>query len=52
MIETARLENTTYNILIALGKEADFLYSTIDTYAEDRETTKAKIEPATGLLVA
>jgi vacuolar-type H+-ATPase subunit H len=30
-----RLENSIYNILIALGKEADFLYSTLDTYIED-----------------
>jgi vacuolar-type H+-ATPase subunit H len=29
------LDNSTYNILIALGKEADFLYSTLDTYIED-----------------
>jgi hypothetical protein len=33
--ETTRLENSTYNILIALGREADFLYSTLDTYIED-----------------
>ena len=33
--ESTRLENSTYNILIALGKEADFLYSTADTYIED-----------------
>jgi rubrerythrin len=30
--ETTKLENSTYNILIALGKDADFLYDTIDTY--------------------
>ena len=30
-----KLENSTYNVLIALGKEADFLYSTVDTYIED-----------------
>ncbi|HYT01461.1 MAG TPA: hypothetical protein VEL70_01045 [Candidatus Acidoferrum sp.] len=35
MTETTRLENSTYNILRALGKEADFLYSTLDTYIED-----------------
>jgi hypothetical protein len=35
MTQTTRLDNSTYNILIALGKEADFLYSTIDTYIED-----------------
>jgi vacuolar-type H+-ATPase subunit H len=33
--QTTKLENSTYNILIALGKEADFLYSTVDTYIED-----------------
>jgi rubrerythrin len=33
--ETTKLENSTYNILKALGKEAKFLYSTIDTYMED-----------------
>ena len=33
--ETTKLENSTYNILMALGKEAQFLYSTIDTYMED-----------------
>ncbi|HEY5631578.1 MAG TPA: hypothetical protein VIR31_05585, partial [Nitrososphaeraceae archaeon] len=31
------LENSTFNILIALGKEAQFLYSTIDTYRSDAE---------------
>jgi len=35
--ENTRLENSTYNILMALGKEADFLYSTIDTYIQDAE---------------
>jgi hypothetical protein len=29
------IDNSTYNILITLGKEADFLYSTLDTYIED-----------------
>lgn len=33
--ESIRLENSTYNILMALGNEADFLYSTVDTYLED-----------------
>jgi hypothetical protein len=33
--ESTRLENSTYNILMALGNEADFLYSTVDTYIED-----------------
>jgi rubrerythrin len=35
--ETTGLENSTFNILIALGKEAQFLYSTIDTYKSDAE---------------
>jgi hypothetical protein len=35
MTQSTRLDNSTYNILIALGKEADFLYSTVDTYLED-----------------
>jgi hypothetical protein len=35
--ESTRLENSTYNILSALGKEAQFLYSTIDTYIRDAE---------------
>jgi hypothetical protein len=35
--ESTRLENSTYNILSALGKEAQFLYSTISTYISDAE---------------
>ena len=35
--ETTGLENTTFDILIALGKEAQFLYSTVDTYRSDAE---------------
>ena len=35
--ETTGLENSTFNILIALGKEAQFLYFTIDTYKSDAE---------------
>jgi hypothetical protein len=35
--ETTRLENITFDILIALGKEAQFLYSTIDTYINDAQ---------------
>jgi rubrerythrin len=35
--ETTGLENVTFNILIALGKEAQFLYSTINTYRSDAE---------------
>jgi rubrerythrin len=33
--QTTKLENSSYNILRALGKEAKFLYSAIDTYIED-----------------
>jgi hypothetical protein len=33
--ETTRLVNSIYNILIALGQEARFLYSTIDACIED-----------------
>ena len=35
--EITRLENSTFDILIALGKEAQFLYSTIDTYTSDAQ---------------
>jgi hypothetical protein len=43
--ETTRLENSTYNILIALGKEAKFLYSAIDTYMEDaRKDNNSELE--------
>ena len=35
MTEKTRLDNSTYNILRALGKEADFMYSTVDRYIED-----------------
>ena len=43
--ETTKLENSTYNILIALGKEARFLYSAIDTYIEDaRKDNNSELE--------
>ena len=35
--ETTRLENSTYDILRAVGKDADFLYDTVDTYINDAE---------------
>jgi rubrerythrin len=35
--ETTKLENSTFNILIALGKEAQFMYSTINTYISDAQ---------------
>ena len=43
--ETTKLENSTYNILMALGKEAKFLYSTIDTFIEDaRKDNNSEVE--------
>ncbi|HJU35110.1 MAG TPA: hypothetical protein VJ695_08320 [Nitrososphaera sp.] len=43
--ETTKLENSTYNILMALGKEAQFLYSTIDTYMNDaRKDNNSELE--------
>ena len=43
--ETTKLENSTYNILIALGKEARFLYSAIDTYIDDaRKDNNSQLE--------
>ena len=35
MTEKTKLDNSTYNILRTLGKEADFMYSTVDKYIED-----------------
>lgn len=35
MTQATKIENSTYNILRALGREADFLYSTVDTHIED-----------------
>jgi hypothetical protein len=43
--ETTKLENSTYNILIALGNEARFLYSGIDTYIDDaRKDNNSELE--------
>jgi rubrerythrin len=43
--ETTKLENSTYNILMALGKEARFQYSIIDTYIEDaRKDNNSELE--------
>ena len=33
--EHTGLDNTTYNLISALEKEADFLYTTVGTYMED-----------------
>ena len=38
--ENTRLDNSTYNVMVALGREADFLHSTIDTYIADAQITK------------
>ena len=40
--ENTRLDNSTYNVMVALGREADFLHSTIDTYIAD---AREKIKP-------
>jgi rubrerythrin len=43
--ETTKLENSTYNILKALGKEAKFLSSAIDTYIDDaRKDNNSELE--------
>jgi rubrerythrin len=43
--ETTKLENSTYNILIAIGKEARFLYSAIDTFIDDaRKDNNSELE--------
>lgn len=36
--QTTGLENSTYNILSAMGREADFLYSTVDRYIQDAQS--------------
>jgi hypothetical protein len=35
--EKTRIDNSTYNILVALGIEANFLHSTVDTYISDAQ---------------
>ena len=35
--ETTRFENSTYNTLRAIGKNADFLYDTVDTRINDAQ---------------
>jgi hypothetical protein len=32
-----KLDNSTYNVMAALGREADFLHSTVDKYIEDAQ---------------
>jgi hypothetical protein len=36
--ESTKLENSTYNVLSALGREADFLYATVDKYIQDAQS--------------
>jgi hypothetical protein len=36
--ENTKLENPTYNVLSALGRESDFLYSTVDKYIQDAQS--------------
>jgi len=36
--ENTKLENSNYNVLSALGREADFLYSTVEKYIEDSQS--------------
>ncbi len=35
--EATRLENSTYDILRALGKDVDFLYDTANVYINDAQ---------------
>jgi predicted SnoaL-like aldol condensation-catalyzing enzyme len=37
-MENTQLQNSTYNILSAMGREADFLYSTVDKYIQDAQS--------------
>ena len=39
MSEKTGLDNSTYNILSILGKDADFLHDTVDRYIKDAETS-------------
>jgi hypothetical protein len=36
--QNTKLDNSTYNVMAALGTEADFLHSTIDRYIEDAKS--------------
>ena len=42
MKNSATLSNTMYDILKVIGKDAEFLYDTIDTYIEDAENANNK----------
>ena len=40
MSNSSPLSNTMYDILKVMGKDAEFLYDTIDTYIKDAEDAK------------
>jgi len=40
MSNSTPLSNTIYDILKVMGKDAEFLYDTIDTYIKDAEDAK------------
>jgi hypothetical protein len=35
--KNTQIQNSTYNVLSALGREADFQYSTVDKYIQDAQ---------------
>ena len=37
-LENTQLQNSTYNVLSAMGREADFLYSTVEKYIQDAKS--------------
>jgi hypothetical protein len=42
MGEPTSLSNTMYDILKVMGRDAEFLYDTIDTYIQDAEKANKK----------
>jgi glutamate synthase domain-containing protein 3 len=40
--QNTKIDNSTYNVMAALGREADFLHSTVDKYIEDARTENKK----------
>jgi len=42
MENSGTLSDTMYDILKVMGKDAEFLYDTIDTYIEDAENANKK----------
>ena len=42
--QNTKLDNSTYNVMAALGREADFLHSTVDKYIQDAQNdNKSKL---------